>query len=60
MLEAITSGFTTVISWMGSFLDALLGAEGALQPLLPVFAIGISVSVLFLGVKIVKSLVWGA
>lgn len=60
MLEAITAGFTTVISWMGTFITALTSTDGALQPLLGIFAIGIAVSVLFLGVKIVKSLVWGA
>lgn len=60
MLEAVTSGLTTVISWVGSVIDAIVGAEGALAPLLPLFAIGIAISVVFLGVKAIKSIVWGA
>lgn len=60
MLEAITSAFTTVISWIGNFVTALTTTEGALNALLPIFAIGIAVSVLFLAIKALKSIVWGA
>ena len=40
MLEAVTSGITTVIGWIGTVLDALIGTEGELSALLPLFAIG--------------------
>lgn len=60
MLEAVTSGFTTVLSWMGTFADALLTAEGQLHAFLPLVGVGIAVSVLFLGVKALRSLAWGA
>lgn len=60
MLEAVTSGLSTVISWIGSVVTALTSSTGALYGLLPLFAIGISISAILLGVKMIKSLVWGA
>ena len=49
MLAAVTSGLTTVISWVGTVITAITGENGALAPLLPLFAIGIAISVVFLG-----------
>lgn len=60
MLAAVTSGLTTVISWVGTVITAITGENGALAPLLPLFAIGIAVSVVFLGIKAIRSIVWGA
>lgn len=60
MLAAVTSAITTVLGWIGSVIDALVGESGALAPLLPLFAIGIAISAVLLGVKIIKSVVWGA
>lgn len=60
MLAAVTSGLTTVISWVGTVITAITGENGALAPLLPLFAIGIAISVVFLGVKAIRSIVWGA
>lgn len=60
MIQAISSAFTGVIGWVGEFVTALVGAEGSLSELLPVFAIGVGVSVLMLGIKAVKSMTWGA
>ena len=60
MLAAVTSGLTTVIGWIGSVITAITGENGALAPLLPLFAIGIAISVVFLGIKAIRSIVWGA
>ena len=60
MLEAVTSGITTVIGWVGTVVTSLLGDAGELKELLPLFAIGVSISAILLGVKIVKSFIWGA
>ena len=60
MLTAVTSALTTVFSWIGEFISALTAQDGALAELLPLFAIGIAISVVFLGIKAVKSIVWGA
>ena len=60
MLAAVNSGLTNVISWIGTVITAITGESGALAPLLPLFAIGIAISVVFLGVKAIRSIVWGA
>jgi hypothetical protein len=60
MLAAVTSGLTTVIGWVGTVITAITGENGALAPLLPLFAIGIAISVVFLGIKAIRSIVWGA
>ena len=60
MLEAVTSGITTVINWIKSVVDALVTTEGALNELLPLFAIGVAISAVLLGVKLIRSLIWGA
>lgn len=60
MLAAVTSAITTVITWVGSVITALTDSSGALYDLLPLFAIGIAISAVLLGVKIIKSVVWGA
>lgn len=60
MLNAVTTAITTVLAWIGSFITSLTGSEGDLAPLLPLFAVGIAISAVLLGVKIVKSVVWGS
>lgn len=60
MLEAVTSGITTVIGWIGSVVSALVTTDGQLNALLPLFAIGVAISAILLAVKIVRSVVWGA
>lgn len=59
MLEAVTSGITTVIGWIGTVITSIT-TGGALAELLPLFAIGISISAILLGVKVIKSIVWGS
>ncbi len=60
MLEAVTTGLTTVIAWVGSVVTALTGESGALKELLPLLAIGVSVSALMLGIRCIRSFIWGA
>lgn len=59
MLEVVTSTLTTVISWVGTVVTALVGTDGQLNDLLPLMAIGIAISALMLGVKAIKSFAWG-
>lgn len=59
MLQAVTSAISTVIGWVGTVIDSIL-PDGSLNALLPLFAIGIAISAVLLGVKIIKSVVWGA
>lgn len=60
MLEAVTSALTTVIGWVGTVVTSLVGAEGQLADLLPLLAVGVAVSALMLGIKAIKSFIWGA
>lgn len=60
MIDAITSGLGTVIGWVGTVITEITSSTGALYPLLPVFAIGIAVSVVMLGIKIIRGFTWGA
>lgn len=60
MLTLVTQGITTVIGWVSTVIEAVITSDGALYTLAPLFAIGISISAILLGVKLVKSLVWGA
>lgn len=60
MLEAVTTGLGTVIGWVGSVVSALVGADGQLNELLPLLAIGVAVSALMLGIRAIRSFIWGA
>lgn len=59
MLEHVTTALATVIGWVGTVVSALTGAEGELSALLPLMAVGISISALMLGIKAIKSFAWG-
>lgn len=60
MLELVTSGINTVIGWVSTVVTAVVGESGQLAELAPLFAVGISISAILLGIKLVKSLVWGS
>lgn len=60
MLAQVTTGIGTVIDWIGTVVTAIVSATGELKELGPLFAIGISISAILLGVKMVRSIVWGA
>lgn len=65
ILTEVGNGIGHVIGWIGDVIDALVTPAsgntpaGALYGLLPLFAIGISISAIMLGVRMIKSLVWG-
>lgn len=58
LLPAVTSALGTVLEWIGTTITAV--TNGQLKELLPLFAIGIAISVVFLGIKAIRSIVWGA
>lgn len=60
MLDAVTSGIGTVIGWVGTVIDALVTTDGALAALLPLFAVGVAISAIMLGVRIARGIIWGA
>lgn len=60
MLEAVTTALGTVIEWVGTVVTALTSTNGALSALLPLLAVGVAISALMLGIKAIKSFIWGA
>lgn len=60
MLDAVTTGLGTVIDWVGTVVSALITTDGKLSALLPLLAIGVAVSALMLGIRAIRSFIWGA
>lgn len=60
MLSAVTSAISTVLSWCGTVIGSLLGTNTDLAPLLPLFAVGVAISAIMLGVKVIKGFIWGS
>lgn len=59
MIEQVTTALGTVIDWVGTVVSSLTATDGDLAALLPLWAIGVAISGLLLGVKIIKSFAWG-
>lgn len=60
MLAEIGTVLTEFISWVGEIVTALTTSGGALYSLLPLFAIGIAVSVFMVCFKCIRRVTWGA
>lgn len=60
LLDAVGEAIGTILDWVGTVITALLTAGGALNPLLGLFAVGIAISAIMLGVKVIKGFIWGS
>lgn len=60
MWSAVQTAFSSVITMVGDLVTALVGENGALAPLLPLFAIGIAISLFMVGFKAIRKITWGA
>lgn len=60
MITAIGSALTSMISWVGDVVTAVVGAEGALNDLLPVFALAIGGTLIMFAIRIIRGFTWGA
>lgn len=63
MITAVTNALSTVIGWVGTVISAIVsGGEnaGALNALLPLLAVSVAISALMLGIRIIRSVIWGA
>lgn len=60
MLASVGTALTTVIGWVGTVIQALIGETGQLKDLLPLLAVSIAISALMLGFKCIRSVIWGA
>lgn len=60
MISAVTSALSSMITMIGSVITSIVGENGAMGALLPVFAIGIAASVILFGVHVIRKVCWGA
>ena len=60
MMSSITDALSTVITWFGTVMDAIIGTDGALHDAWPLLAVGIAISLVLLGIKVVRKFAWGA
>lgn len=58
--DAVISAFQAFVQNIGWFVGELVNTAGSLNALLPLFAIGIAISLVMVSVKIVRKLTWGA
>lgn len=59
-MSAVGTAITSVLGWVGDVVSSMLDASGDLNALLPLFAVGIAISAILLGVRIIRSFIWGA
>ena len=59
MIQAVGTALTTVIGWCGDVIKAVTATDGALADLLPLWAIGIGISALMLGIRVMRGFAWG-
>lgn len=60
MIASIGENLTEIIKWLGQVLSAVVTESGALSALMPVFTLGIAISITMLGAKVIKLFTWGA
>lgn len=59
MIEAIGTGVTSVITYVGNVITAITGASGAWKDLLPVVGLSIGVMFVMYAIRFIKSLIKG-
>lgn len=59
MISAISTALTSLLTMLGDIVTALIDSSGSLNALLPLVAISIAGSVIFLAVRVVKKISWG-
>lgn len=59
MIAEVGNALGTIIEWVGTVITALTGEAGELTALLPLWAIGVAISALMLGIKVIRSFAWG-
>lgn len=59
MLTALGTVFTQIITWFGSVITALTSTSGAFYALQDLFLVGIACSLVLLGIKVIRKIVWG-
>lgn len=60
MLSYVTTALTSVIGAIGDVVSAIVTEGGDLNALAELLAIGVAISLFFVGVKAIRSIIWGA
>lgn len=60
MMTYVTNALTSVIGAIGDVVSAIVTADGDLNSLAELLAIGVAISLFFVGVKAIRSIIWGA
>lgn len=60
MLSYVTTALGTVLDWVGTVITSLTTSNGELYPLVELFAIGIAISAVMLGIRVIRGFIWGA
>lgn len=59
MIAKVGESLTTVIGWCGDVISAVTASDGALAELLPLWAVGVAISALMLGIRVMRGFAWG-
>lgn len=60
MMSALSSAFTSIIGFVAEVVTQLVGENGTLTNLLPLFVIGIAISLLSVCISLIRRVTWGA
>lgn len=60
MMQYVTSALAEVITSIGSVVTEIVTESGKLNALAELLAIGVAISLFFVGVKAIRSIIWGA
>lgn len=60
MITTIGNILTEVISWCGEVLTSIVSETGALKDLKELVFLGVGISLVLFGGKLIRSLTWGA
>lgn len=59
LINQVQSILTIVIGWVGDVIGHMVGEAGELAELAPLWLVGVAVSALLLGVKVLRTFSWG-
>lgn len=60
MMTHVTKALGDVIAAIGDVVTAIVTEGGELNALVELLAIGVAISLFFVGVKAIRSIIWGA
>lgn len=60
LASAVSNVGNIIVQFIGTIITSLFGVDGPWADLLPFFLLGIMVSLVLVGVKIIRKVVWGS